>query len=276
MLEKAIGSVTMAWDREAATVDGEVSVLLRTLDGAVAGRRADAPHYAASTIKLAVAVAATAAVARGDLDPTTEIIVRSRFPSRAGGTFTMRQGDDQDDLTWSRLRGTLPLSLLMERMLVESSNIATNLIIQELGFRQVREALAAAGAHGISFGRLIGDGPAEAAGLTNVVTADALARLLASLARGDLLPPDEGDALLRQAARQTYRRLVPAGLPDGTWSAGKAGWNDAVRHDVALVRPPHAPPYILAVCTTSRLGDLAERLVARISRITWDHWTASG
>jgi hypothetical protein len=30
---------------------------------------------------------------------------------------------------------------------------------------------------------------------------------------------------------------------------------------------------VLAVCTTTGLGETAERLVARISAVTWEHWT---
>jgi beta-lactamase class A len=46
-----------------------------------------------------------------------------------------------------------------------------------------------------------------------------------------------------------------------------------VKHDVALVRPPDAPPYVLAICTTSDLPDAeGEALVARLSAITWEHW----
>jgi hypothetical protein len=40
------------------------------------------------------------------------------------------------------------------------------------------------------------------------------------------------------------------------------------------VRPASAPPYVLAVCTTSELpDDAALALVAGLSRLTYQEWT---
>jgi beta-lactamase class A len=69
--------------------------------------------------------------------------------------------------------------------------------------------------------------------------------------------------------------MIPAGLPAGPWSASKGGWVTGVKHDVALVRPPATPPYVLAVCTTTDMGDPdGVDLVARLSAVTWEHWAA--
>jgi beta-lactamase class A len=74
--------------------------------------------------------------------------------------------------------------------------------------------------------------------------------------------------------RQTHRAMIPAGLPDGTWSASKGGWVTGVKHDVAFVRSVAAPEYVLAVCTTSDLPDAAGmELVARLSAVTWEQWS---
>ena len=122
--------------------------------------------------------------------------------------------------------------------------------------------------------RMIGDHVAEAADVTNTVTAGGLAALMAGITDGSLLGADATRTALDLLSRQTHRRMIPAGLPEGTWSASKGGWVPGVAHDVALVRPPVAPPYVLAICTTSALPDgEAEALVARLSAVTWEHWT---
>jgi beta-lactamase class A len=260
------------WDREASGVPGEVSVHLRSRDGAVASRRAGSPHYAASTVKLAVLVAALAEAAADRLALAQELEVRAAFPSAVGGSFRLRQADDQDDATWLCLGGGLPVGTLLERMVVESSNVATNLIVERIGLDQVRQAMAAVCAEDMTMNRLIGDKRAEAAGVTNSVTAWGLARLLGALAAGALLPASATQQALDLLARQRHRRMIPAGLPAGAWSASKGGWTAAVNHDVALVRPERAPAYVLAVCTTTGLDEAAERLVARLSAVTWEHW----
>lgn len=271
MLSNPISALTTAWDHEVAAVAGDVSIQLRTLDDAVASRHAESPHYAASTMKMAVAAATLREALAGRCDLDRHIEIHSTFASAVGGTFTLRQVDDQDDATWHCLGGKLPAGTLLERMIIDSSNIATNLLIEEIGFGPVRRI--AATVDGLTVNRYIGDERAQASGVTNSVTAQALARFLASLANGKLLSEEPTQTALNLLARQKYRRMIPAGLPDGTWSAGKAGWNGAVNHDVALVRPTHAPAYVLAVCTTTGLDDVAERLVARLSTITMDHWT---
>ena len=121
---------------------------------------------------------------------------------------------------------------------------------------------------------MIGDHVAEAADVTNTVTAGGLAKLMAGITDGSLLGTEASTTALDLLSRQTHRELIPAGLPDGTWCASKGGWVPGVKHDVAQVRPPEAPPYVLAICTTADLPEAeGEELVARLSAITWEHWT---
>jgi beta-lactamase class A len=264
-----------AWDARLAGVDGTVSLDLRSGAASVAARLPESPHYAASTIKLAVLAAVVGRPAFADQAASARLPVRDTFPSVAGGSFRLRQADDQDDQTWVLLGSEAPLSWLAERMITHSGNLATDLIADYLGLAAVREFLEAAGLGGsIVVDRLIGDVAAEAAGVTNVVTASGLARLMAGIADHSLLAETAGETALSLLARQTHRRMIPAGLPPGTWSASKSGWVPGVKHDVALVRPDSAPPYVLAVCTTTGVPDTeGEELVAGLSAITWEHWT---
>lgn len=272
MVDEDVKALRAAWDREAAAVAGEVSVQLRTLHGPVASHRARTSHYAASTMKLAVLVAALTEQAMGRLELGQELEIRDTFTSATGGPFTLHQADDQDDASWARLGGSLPVGALLERMIAESSNIATNTVVEAIGFDAVRHAAAFGCGDGMTINHLVGDERAKASDLANAVTAWGLARFMASLATGRLLSASATGHALDLLARQRHRRMIPAGLPLETWSASKGGWTETVNHDVALVRPGGAPPYVLAVCTTTGLDAAAERLVARLSAVTWEHW----
>jgi len=260
-----------AWDRRLAPVAGRCGIALRSLDGPVLARHATGRHYAASTIKLAAL--ATWLHTRS---PAAErpISVHSRFPGRAGGSFELRRADDQDDATWDALGTPLDLAILAEQMITVSGNLATDLILEHLGLDAVRRFLEGNGlGTAIVVDRLIGDDAAAAAGVTNTVTADGLARLMAGIADGSLLGDESSGTALDLLSRQVHRRMIPAGLPAGTWSASKGGWVRGVKNDVALVRPPSAPPYVLAVCTTTDLDESdGEALVAALSATTWEHW----
>lgn len=253
----------------------DMSIELRAHSARVAGLNAKRRHYAASTFKLALlcAVLDDAHASPGLLDRS--VVVRAEFAGATGDGFELSQSDDQDDATWSHLGRSMPLSALIEPMITRSSNIATNLVLAEVGLPFLNSFLTAHGlASDITVNRLIGDGVAERRGLTNVVTARGLACLMDWLAEGVLLPPDATEFALRTLAAQEHRRMIPAGLPPGTWIASKGGWVAGVKHDVAHVRPPSAPAYSLAICTTSVFDDVeGESLVADLSAATWKVWT---
>lgn len=268
------GALRQAWDEAITGSRGAVGIHLRSLQGPVAARDDTRPHYAASTVKLAVLAALLRSCVAAGAAPGNAVRVHDSFPGAAGGSFDLRREDDQDDSTWDRLGSVVGVLELAERMIVDSGNLATDLVIERVGLAGVQEFIASAGLAGqLVVNRLIGDGGAEAAGITNTVTAAGLAALMAGMADGSLLEAADRATALDLLARQAHRRMIPAGLPDGTWSASKGGWVTGVKHDVALVRPPSAPAYVLAACTTCDLPDsVGEDLVARISAITWEHW----
>ena len=249
-----------AWDAQLEGLSGTFSLVLRS-DEVTVARDPGLPHYAASTMKLAVLGALFADRTSGS------VRVHDRFPSAAGGDFTLLRADDQDDWTWGRLGRDVELSVLADRMITVSSNIAADLVLERIGFDAVRHHLDGLGLRDLRVDRLIGDSAAQDQGITNTATAAGLAELMMRLGSN----PD-AVALL---ARQTHLDMIPAGLPAGTWSASKGGWVTGVKHDVALVRPPATPPYVLAVCTTADMGDPdGMDLVARLSAVTWEHVAA--
>jgi beta-lactamase class A len=263
-----------ALDRELAGVPGTVSVYCSGLRSTPAYTRADgATHYAASTMKVAV----LAAVHRGGFDFAAPIPVRNEFASAATGEpFGCQRGYDNDDAVWDRLGGTAPLGWLAERMIVRSSNLATNLVLTQVGLPAVAAAWDAAGASHSVVGRLIEDSAAARAGITNVVTAADLAALLSAIAVGDarLAPPDACAAMLETLFAQEIVEDLAAGLPANTRVAHKNGWVLGVRHGAGVVFPDDAPPFVLAVCTTTPWAvnghdDRACQLVASVARTAW-------
>ena len=76
--------------------------------------------------------------------------------------------------------------------------------------------------------------------------------------------------------RQEFNDEIPAGLPPGTPVAHKTGSITATLHDAAIVYPPARRPYVLVVLTRNISQPAAARqLIADISRLTWNHATAS-
>jgi beta-lactamase class A len=291
-------------DPELAGVPGTVSVWCGRPGGAPAYVRSpDATHYAASTMKIAVLVALHRAADAGTLDLDAPVPVRNEFGSALPGAprFGCDRRYDSDPQPWELLGGTAPLRWLARRMIVRSSNLATNIVLGHVGLAAAQRVWLLAGARHSLIGRAIDDASARAAGITNLVTAADLAALLGAIALGTRSPvsrtpspgsgtPSPGGLASRAACRemldvllaQERREDLAAGLPAGTGIAHKNGWVTGVRHGAAIVFPPDAPEYCLVVCATTPLAngrddgqpdaggrDPACRLLARIAAASW-------
>ncbi|MEV6932457.1 serine hydrolase [Dactylosporangium sp. NPDC051485] len=237
-------------------------------------RLPDAPHAAASTMKVAVLAALYRAAEAGVVDLDARLPVRNDFLSAAGdGELRYandREYDDEHEV-WDRLGGTAPVRWLARRMIVRSSNLATNLLLARVGKAVVAEVWRVAGATRSVTARGIEDYAARDAGLDNVVTAADLAVLFAALYDGALAGPVATAEMLDLLAAQEWRVDLAAGLPAGVRVAHKNGWMTGVRHSAGIVYPQDAPPYVVAVCTTSDADDdgAACRLVAEVSAAAW-------
>ncbi|RKN18718.1 serine hydrolase [Micromonospora musae] len=251
----------MTWehlDAHLDTVPGTVSAYVGRPDAEPAWtRRADATHYAASTMKAAVLAALHRAAEAGALDLDAPVPVVNSFDSAQPGAprFTCAQHYDNDDAVWARVGGTAPLRWLAHRMIVRSSNLATNLVIGHVGLPAVAEVWSLAGARHSVTGRGIEDFAARDNGITNLVTAADLAALLGALATGATRPgpiasPAACAEMLDVLVAQEHREDLAAGLPPGTRIAHKNGWVRGVRHGAGVVFPDDAAPYAVVVCTT--------------------------
>jgi beta-lactamase class A len=241
-------------------------------------REEDRTHYAASTMKLAVLAGLHRRADAGEVDLDRPVPVRDEFTSAgpSGALFSCRRDHDNDDEVWQRVGGAAPLRWLAERMIVRSSNLAANLVLDHVGLAAVAEAWRSVGARHSVTRRGIEDADAAAAGITNLVTAADLAALLGALADGTLASPTACAAMRATLLAQECREDLAAGLPVGTAVAHKNGWINGVRHAAGLVLPTDSPPYVVVVCATTSLavnrpGDDACRLVARVAAASWAH-----
>jgi beta-lactamase class A len=254
--------------------DGTVSVVARISGAAepVVSVDPEARHYSASIMKLPILVAAHRLAERGSLDLARPVRVHNDFGSRLPGhRFSLDPDEDSDPETWSALDTEVPLGDLVGRMVAVSGNLATNLVLDEVGTDEVAAVLMEAGcSERTTIVRGIEDYPARDAGIDNLITADDMARLVLALAEGRLAGPDATTACERTLRAQEYRNGIPAGLPAGLVIGNKTGWISSVNHDVALVRAPDRPPVGLAVLVSAP-GTEEEREagIARIAAAAW-------
>jgi beta-lactamase class A len=259
--------------------DGTVSVVAR-FSGEETPRLSvepDARHYSASVMKLPILVAAQRRAERGLLDLDRPVRVHEEFDSQIPGRrFTMDRDEDSDPATWDALGTDVPLRDLVHRMITVSGNLATNVVLDEVGTDEVAAVLAAAGcSERTTIVRGIEDYHAREAGVDNLITADDMARLVVSLAEGRLAGPEASAECERILQAQEYRNGIPAGLPDGLVIGNKTGWVTSVNHDVALVRAPGLPPMGLAVLVSAPgTEERREAGIARVAAAAWAQITS--
>ncbi len=261
-------------EEHAADPRARVSIWFGDVEGNPSYTRGEqARHYAASTMKLPLLVAAYRRHERGEIDLDAAVRVHNDFRSAADGSpFGLGQRDDQDDETWDRVGSTASLRWLVRHAIVRSGNLATNLALEQVGASEVTSVLVDAGCSSdIVLPRGIEDHAAREAGLDNLVTAHDLALVMAGIGNRSLGPEQMCVDVEEVLACQEHRDKIPAGLPRGTYVANKTGSVDGVAHDVALVRPASAEPFVLVVCTTMDVPEqMANGLIAQVTRAIWE------
>jgi beta-lactamase class A len=257
-----------------ATETGEFAVVAIDVEtGRSFGINEHLVVHAASTMKVPVLLELHRRAAAGELRLDDAVLVRNRFRSIADTSHIYTLGTDADsehDLH-ALVGRTTTLRDLARRMVVSSSNLATNILIDELGADAVQQTVDRVGGDGMRVLRGVEDGPAFRAGMNNTTTARGLASVLAAIARCDVLSRPHCDEMLDVLAAQQHRQMIPAGLPSGVRVAGKRGWITGIEHDAAVVMPLNSPPYVLVVLTRGAAdSESAWRAAADISRLVWD------
>lgn len=251
---------------------GVFSVYAGPLDGpAVVEYSSTTQHYAASTMKVALVIGAYRLADEGRLDLDKPVAIHDEFESVVEGDhFRMDRDDDSDPEPWRRLGESVALRWLCYRAIVRSSNLATNLVLEQVGTAAVADALAACHATESTVHRGIEDCYARDAGLNNFVTARDLARTLQALHNETAASAEACQEILSIMAAQQVNDAVPAGLPASVRVAHKSGWVTGISHDVAVVYPSDAEPYIFVMCTTSELSHSAAlEVIARGAAASW-------
>jgi beta-lactamase class A len=194
-----------------------------------------------------------------------------------GSTYAMNAGVDSDSSVLSRVGQQCPLRWLVERIIVRSSNLATNALIELLDAQRVQATTISLGAVNMKVLRGVEDGKAFQQGLNNRTTARDLAALLEAIEAGRAASPASSRDMIEILAKQEFNEEIPAGLPAGTKVAHKTGWITGVQHDAAIIYPPNRKPYVLVVLTRG-IADrpVAKKLIADVSRLVWEAQAKEG
>src|SRR5579871_1752759 len=197
---------------------------------------ADRPFHPASTFKLCVMLELYRQAEQGILSLEAQRPIKNSFISIAdGSSFWLDPADDSEPTLYQRIGEQETLREINRLMIVQSSNLATNLLIELLTAARVTDFMRALGAQDLEILRGPEDNLAYARGMNNVATARGLMHILRLLTEGKVVSAEASKAMVEVLLGQQFNEGIPAGLPTGMPVAHKNGWNDHLYHDAGIV-----------------------------------------
>jgi beta-lactamase class A len=228
--------------------------------------------HAASTIKVPVLLGVYDAIEKGRFQPYSRVHVRNRFLSVVDGhPFTVAAGRDANTEVHAAIGKMLTVHELAEQMIVTSSNLATNLLIDLIGIEEIRATLRALSLSGIDLQRCVEDDAAWRVNINNRITAEGYGQALRLIAERKAISPAASDAMLEILHDQRFRGGIPAGVPDAARVANKTGEMSTVAHDGGIVYLDARKPYVVIILTEwSPEADNRRHTIASISRAVYE------
>jgi len=229
--------------------------------------RAAEQFHAASTMKVPVMIEAVRRAEAGEFALTDTLLVDPRCKSVIDGSEYLC---DARDYLESKFHQPETILRLIEEMIINSDNLATNLLIQKLGPERITQTMRELGAANGSVVRGLSDEKAYQAGLSNRITADDLNALMRALGEDSAASPVGCELMRSILLRQHYTKMIPALLPAGVRVANKTGNITAVDHDTAIVYTAKGVYYLTILTDGHRAGESGIPLGAEISRAIYE------
>ncbi len=231
-----------------------------------AGFNAASSMPAASTIKLPVMVEVFTQLQNGRFDLDRRVTLLQSDKDWGSG-----------DLCDAPVGTAYPVSVLLEKMIDISDNTATNMLIRLVGRQRINDQMTQLG---LRHTRLAGDVRTDGWSIRQTLrTSPAdLVRLLALMARGELVDEWSSKEMIAILEADQYNTLLPEPLPDDVAIAHKTGSLFDTLNDAGIVYASNAP-YVIAVMTTALPSqDLGRSFIHRVSRMAYSqelrlaHW----
>ncbi len=226
-------------------------------------------YHAASTMKTPVMIEVYKQAAEGKLSLNDSVLIRNEFLSIVDSSLYQLSPADDSETDLYKMEGKkVPLSELVYRMIIRSSNLATNIIIGLVDGKKVTQTLRQLGAKDMMVLRGVEDSKAYQRGLNNTVTAFDLMQVYEKMARNEIISASACRAMINTLLDQQFGTIIPALLPKDVKVAHKTGSITGVHHDSGIIFLPDGRKYVLVILSKNLEDDKsATSAMARVSEI---------
>lgn len=222
---------------------------------------------AASLVKIPIMAGCYMAVEEGSLSLTEEIRLDAQDKTAGSGVLKAQPSGS-----------VYTVEKLIELMIAESDNTATNLLIDRVGAGRLNAFFHRQGLTATSLRRKMMDFSGRRRGVENYTSAGDIARLLERMYRGKFINAKVSRRCIDTLLRQKMKDRIPKKLPKDTPIAHKTGLERFVCHDAGVVFAPEGD-FLICVLTKSRSkgGYRAMKdFIARIAVAVYDNYDQGG
>jgi beta-lactamase class A len=229
--------------------------------------------HAASTIKTAFLIETFKQAEEGKFSLSDSIFIHNDFKSIADGSiYHLDSTDDSERDLYRRIGEKETIYNLLCRMITQSSNFSTNLIVDLIGAKNANQTMRSIGAKDIRALRGVEDNKAYELGMNNKVTAYDLMIIFDHLAKGIVVNKQACDSMIQILLQQKLREKIPAKLPANVKVANKTGSIDKISHDSGIVFLPDGRKYVLVLLSGGVENEKSvNETLANVSRIIYDN-----
>ena len=229
--------------------------------------------HAASTMKTPVMIEVFKQAAAEKFSLQDRVLIKNEFKSIVdSSTYQLNPNDDSQQELYQQTGTKLPLSALVYEMIIKSSNLATNIIIEMVDGKNVTQTMRSLGANDIQVLRGVEDNKAFAKGLNNSTTAYDLMLIFEKIAKHEVVNAKACDEMIRILLDQTHNTLIPALLPKEVKVAHKTGTITGVHHDSGIVFLPDGRKYVLVILSKNLEDDeAATKAMAGVSKMIYNY-----
>jgi len=231
------------------------------------------PFHAASTMKMPVLIELYRQAAAGRFSLNDSLTIKNEFSSIVDGSlYSLDSTDDSELELYKKLGKKATIADLAYKMIILSSNLATNMLIEKVSADSVMKTMKTLGANDIKVLRGVEDTKAFEKGLNNSTTAFDNLLIFEQLAKEKVISTTASQQMTKILLDQKFNEIIPALLPANVKVAHKTGSITGIQHDGGIVFLPDGRKYLLVLLSRFK-GDEKSIIqsMAEVSKLVYDY-----
>lgn len=273
--EKTIAQLQADIEAELAKTEGDFAVAFKNLQEPEEELLINAKEsfHAASTMKTPVLLEVYKQAEAGKFSLDDSLTVKNEFKSIVDSSlYSLNSEDDSYSELYEQTGEQQSIRDLVYHMIIASSNLATNIVIELVGAQNTTQTMRDLGASDMQVLRGVEDTKAYQQGLSNTTTAYDLMLMFEAIAKEEVVSQAASQEIIDILLDQKFNEIIPAHLPDDVKVAHKTGWISGVHHDSGIVYLPDGRKYVLVLLSKNLTDeDAGVARMATVSKMIYDY-----